>query len=176
MTTGRAGMSDFPIDPARIVVDPNFQAPDLSQAVEGWRAWQVPAKLPRFGVPPKLWSVSHRYYWVPRQESVAECGRCKDMPGESHTCGFYSAKHLEHLQSMGYHQYDSERTGVFIVIGQVANWGKVIEGSQGWRSQKSYPVRLWVPFEAHHLAVPLSEAYGVPVGLKNFLKPARAAR
>jgi hypothetical protein len=59
-----------------------------------------------------------------------------------------------------------------MVLGQVANWGKVIEGTQGWRAELAYPVKLWVPFEAWKIAQALEAGYGVPVGLKNYLKPA----
>jgi hypothetical protein len=147
--------------------------------VEGWRAWIVSRNLPRYGVPMKLKSVTHGAavndgYWPPRKENVAFCDRCgEDVPGEQCSCGFYSAKTLDHLMSMGYHTYrDTDDDHYFKVIGQVANWGKVIEGTQGWRSQYSYPVRLFVPFEAARHARLLKEAYGCKVRLLNFLKPA----
>jgi len=54
----------------------------------------------------------------------------------------------------------------------VANWGKVVEGSQGWRSEYTYPLKLWLPFEAWYLAEALGNAYGVPVALKNTLAKA----
>lgn len=167
---------ELPFDPAK-AADPEFQLPDIVGTVEGWRAYGVPTTLPKFGVPPKLYSPSHdtSYYWIPRKVSVAICDRtkvqnpegCPDM--EDHACGFYSAKSLEHLMTMSYHQYDAERNSMFHVIGRVANWGKVIEGSLGWRAQKSYPVELFVPFEAWGLAKALGESYGVPVRLKNIL-------
>jgi hypothetical protein len=168
-----------PFDPEK-TPDPTFRAPDLMQAVEGWRAWGVDTVLPKFGVPPKLRSLTQGLhfnggYWTPRKKARAHCDSCgEDVPGWNCSCGFYSAKTQDHLLSMSYHIYDSE-TGMFHVVGQVANWGKVVEGSQGWRSEFSYPVRLYVPFEAHKLAKPLSNAYGIPVKLKNTLKPAQAA-
>lgn len=164
---------DFPVDVQKLRPDPKLVVPDLTDAVEGWRAWGVPRTMPRYGVPPKLYSVTYgNYYWAPRKAMVATCSyRCdaEDVPGEQCSCGFYSAKTLEHLMSMGYHQYDAEANGYYHVVGQVANWGKVIEGSQGWRAQKAYPKKLYVPFEAWPLAKPLSKAYGVPVELKNVL-------
>jgi hypothetical protein len=166
--------ADFdPLDPKRWTPDPNFKAPDVIGTVMGWRAWGVPKELPEFGVAPKLYSVSHvRYFWAPRQAALADCRTCgDDVPGEHCTCGFYSAKTYEHLTSMSYHLYDADHSGMFHVVGQVANWGKVCEASQGWRSAKSYPTQLFVPFEAWHLAKPLSKAYGVPVQLKNILQP-----
>jgi len=151
-----------------------FRVPDIAGTVEGWRAWGVPANRPSFGTLPKLYSVSHnRYFWKPKEFARATCRRCNETPGENCTCGFYSAKTLDHLMGMSYHQYDAEAGGYFHVVGQVANWGKVVEGSQGWRAEKSYPVHLYVPYEAWPLAKPLSENYGVPVSLKNILIPHR---
>lgn len=162
-------MSDTPYDP-RKTPEPDFRAPDVIGTVEGWRAWAVDLKLPRFGVPPKLRSVSFgAYYWTPRRRAMAECEKCgQDVPGEHCTCGFYSAKNLRHLMGMGYHVYDPDN-GAIRVVGRLACWGKVVEGTQGWRTQYAYPVKLYVPFEAHHLAIPLKKAYGVPIRLKNLL-------
>jgi hypothetical protein len=163
---------DYPFDPTKLP-DPNLTVPDLAEAVEGWRAWDVERALPKFGLPPKLTSVTYDYYWTPHRAGVAVCEKgCekRQVPGESCTCGFYAAKTLDHLLGMGYPVYDPESSQV-CVIGQLALWGKVIEGTQGWRASKAYPKKLWVPFEAPHLAAPLREAYGVPVGLKNFIQP-----
>lgn len=162
---------ELPFDPDKLP-DPEFQAPDLVGAVEGWRVWRVSTELPKFGGAPKLYSATYGgYYWAARKACVAECEKCgENVPGEYCSCGFYSAKTFDHLMGMSYHLYDAE-TGMIAVLGQVANWGKVIEATQGWRAQIAYPVRLWVPFEAAKLAKPLKEAYGVPVGLRNWLKP-----
>lgn len=154
--------------------------PDIAGTADGWRAWGVKSELPADGIP-LLHSVSHgSYVWPPREVQTATCNRGGRMyggghgiahtpPGEHCSCGNYSAKTLEHLQSMSYHFYDAEAMGLYHVIGEVANWGKVVEGTQGWRAQHSYPRTLYVPFEAFHLALPLQAAYGVPVKLKNYL-------
>lgn len=156
-----------------------MQAPDFHETVEGWRAWGVPVTPPPFGVAPKLTSVTTMGsadrrtapVWEPRKAAEAVCPKngSHEPPHEPCSCGFYSAKSLDHLMSMTYHVYDADGRGMFRVIGQVANWGKVIEGSKGWRAQFSYPVQLFVPFEAWRLVKPLSEAYGVPVRLQNIL-------
>lgn len=165
-------LRDLPFDP-RKRPDPKLVLPDLKDAVIGWRVWRVKLEAPRYGLPPKLCSATFPdYYWTPRRAAIADC-EYKDcqgdnLPGESCSCGFYSAKSLKHLLGMGYHIYDAE-SGTVCVIGKVACWGKVIEGSQGWRSAKAYPVALFVPFEASHLAQPLAKAYGAKVSLMNFL-------
>jgi hypothetical protein len=172
-------------DPARLP-DPNFKLPDFAPEFIGWRAWQVGATVPPFGVSPKLYSVTHcDFYWTPRRTSEAECTRKRKEqstnPDDPNCiphdppcgCGFYSAKSWEHLRTMQYHLYDGER-GMYVVIGRVANTGKVIEGSLGWRAQFSYPLELFVPYEIWKLAKPLAEGYGCAVRLDNFLKPGHA--
>jgi hypothetical protein len=167
----------------------DYVVPDVIGAAEGWRSFRVPCEPPRYGASPRLYSVSHSsYYWKPREVNVASCRRHNSgqmrssgpggfvrgyhvPPGENCTCGLYSARTLPHLLSMGYHTYAPEN-GDFCVIGRVANWGKVVQGSQGWRAEKSYPLELWVPFEmGATLGLKIRETYGVPVLLKNILSP-----
>lgn len=177
-------MTDMPIDPRKLRADAEYGVPDEIGYVEGWRAWGTPSRLPRYGVGPKLYSVTHRdartrrmYYWAPRQRAMAECDRCGEgVPGEHCACGFYSAKTLPRLMAMHYHLYDADRNGMVHIVGRVANWGKVVEGSHGWRARFSYPLELLIPFEAYEVGEGLAETYGVPVKLKNMLKPARAIR
>jgi hypothetical protein len=71
--------------------------------------------------------------------------------------------------SMPYHRYDGEHDGFFCVLGMVANWGKVIPGNLGWRAEKAYPIKLFVPYEiAFTHALPLEETYGVEVEMRNW--------
>jgi hypothetical protein len=162
------------------LIDAGFTAPDVIGTVEGWRAWRVKLEAPRFGTVPKLMSASMNYWWTPRVKARAECKRCNDpdpashnhIPGTSCTCGFYSAKTLDHLRSMGYHSYHEHGSDTS-VVGQLANWGRVIEGSQGWRAEFAYPAVMFVPFEAWRLRQPLMRAYGVPVKLLNLLDPTK---
>jgi hypothetical protein len=56
------------------------------------------------------------------------------------------------------------------IVGRLAMWGKVVEGSQGWRAEYAYPEMLYVPFEvARLIAMPAADTYGVPVTLLNVL-------
>lgn len=150
----------------------DVRPPDLMEAAIGWRSWSFAKEPPLFGTAVKLYSVTHgNYYWAPRRRSRAECGRCgPDIPGENCSCGFYSARTLRHLLQMSYHLYNEEESGWFHAVGQVANWGKVIECETGWRSEYSYPRKLYIPYEAAELAKLLHQSYGVPVRLMNFLK------
>jgi hypothetical protein len=167
--------NDLPVDPRKLIPDQDWKAPDVIGTVEGWRTWAIEKQPPKFGVPPKLYSIAGTsgYYWVPRKKAIAECQYgCapENVPGVMCGCGFYSAKTWEHLSTMPYPRYDAEAMGMFHVVGRVANWGRVIEGSLGWRAQFSYPVELWFPFEAAKLATGIKEAYGVKVRLVNFLR------
>jgi hypothetical protein len=179
----------LPFDPKKLP-DSEFSMPDFMEPMYGWRAWAVDAELPDFGLSPKLFSVSWGYYWTPRKKCGAECARpypCSSpvkkrdldgedvevvigVPGEHCSCGFYSAKTFEHLQSMGYHVY-YENSRRFTVVGRVYNWGKVIECQTGWRSEFAYPAKLFVPIEASYLALPLKQAYAPREGvvLRNVL-------
>jgi hypothetical protein len=144
--------------------------PDYSEVMKGWRSWQISSDS---FAEPLLRSVVIDTAWQPREPVEATCdyvtGKPEhSSPGESCSCGLYAAKTREHLQSMGYHRYDPEN-GTYSVIGIVQLWGTIVEGTQGWRAQFGYPERLFVPWEAWHLAKPLREAYGVPVELNNVL-------
>lgn len=172
-------MPNIEWDPARIIdptaltglTDDDFRAPDMVGVCEGWRAWTVDREAPLYGTAPKLFSATYQYFWAPRQKARALCPRDDThVPGEDCSCGFYAAKTLPELRKMGYHSYD-ENGDTVTVVGQLAMWGKVIEGSQGWRSEYAYPAKLFVPFEAFRLAGPLLRAYGVPVELLNILDP-----
>lgn len=139
--------------------------------MEGWRAWIVPSGE-WFGHSPKLLSISTYYVWDPRRLAMVFCEICgPDAPGERCGCGFYSAKSVKHLLSMNYHQ----AMGDTRVIGRVLNAGKVVEGSSGWRAACAYPDLLLVPHVCWKLVKPLSESYGVPVRLVNFLASPREA-
>ncbi len=167
-------------DEAMAESDESIEAPDQIELEYGWRAWGVKKNAP-VGAVPVLQSVTHtEAFWTPRVPMGAICplstGRGNgvkrsghEVPDEGCSCGLYSAKTYEHLMGMSYHRYDAERYGLFHVVGRVKLWGKVIEGSQGWRAAIGYPDQLWVPFEAWELVEPLAETYGVPVSLKNFL-------
>lgn len=169
---------EVPFDLNLVRKAPGFEVPDIEGTVEGWRAWIVDRTLPPFGVDPKLRSVTHQdYVWYPQQTAEAVCSRHKGgedgkPSGDAKcSCGFYSAKSLKHLMQLGYHTYaDYDNNQYVKVVGRVANWGQVTEGTQGWRSQFSYPVMLFVPYEAHYLAKPLMKAFGSKVRLLNFLK------
>jgi hypothetical protein len=61
-------------------------------------------------------------------------------------------------------------------FGQVALWGKVIEGEDGYRAEFAYPKALYVSYLNYRLVEPLS-VYGVPVRVLNpYKKKVRVKR
>jgi len=160
---GKPPKDDRPLPPLEDGFVPDV--PDYLEVMVGWRAWRI--EDTRVG--PKLHSpVVQDFIWEPRQVAVALCneGSGHPIPGPRHGCGLYSAKDKDHLLSMGYHNYDGV---TFHAVGPVSVWGRVIEGTAGWRAQFGYPRELFVPYEAWQYAKPLKDAYGVPVRLNNFL-------
>jgi len=166
-------LEELPFDPRRIR-NSGLTLPDLSDAVQGWRAWTVERTLPKFGLAPKLFSATYDDYWAPHVAHRALCEYHGDkeghhIPDERCTCGFYAAKSLKHLLSMGYATFNySGQPNRELVIGKVAMWGKVLEGNQGWRTEYAYPVILYIPYTLPELQRPLADGYGVPVTMLNW--------
>lgn len=146
------------------------EVPDMIEPCVGWRVWGVHVNL-RNGELPILHSATAAHVWEPGIPTAAVCGRGNKHgpPCNGHGCGLYAAKTYKHLMGMSYPSYNAD-SGEWNILGEVNLWGKVVEGTQGWRAQYGYPKKLYVPFEANYLARPLHEAYGVPVALKNFLR------
>jgi hypothetical protein len=150
--------------------------PDFTDVMIGWRAWKVELES---GFPAKLLSMNDEP-WPQFEPMVAECGNRKaavtsglkpraehEIPNMKCSCGIYSAKSRAHLLSMRYHHYDPDNPRV--VIGSINLWGRIVEGTQGWRAAVGYPREIYVPHLAWKLAEPLADAYGVPVKLANTL-------
>lgn len=160
-------------------LDPAVQVPDAVGVCYGWRSWKVMHQ----GLTPLLHAVTKSaHHWTPGAPMVATCELHGDdpdheVPEETCGCGLYSAKSLEHLYTMSYHEYGGgpdrptggARDTGFTVVGRVSLWGKVIEGTQGWRAEAGYPDTLYLPYEAWRLREPLQRFYRVPVYLKNIL-------
>ncbi|UGS34236.1 hypothetical protein [Capillimicrobium parvum] len=149
----------------------DIQSPD-GLSVIGWRAWRVEFDC---GVP-ILHSMGFEFAWPAREPAVAECLTCGDeTPRQKCSCGLYSASSYGRLLSMGYPLHDVDRE--LLVVGQVESWGRVVRGfgrsqhgpgpTLGWRAQFGYPKRMFVLHESWELVVPLREAYGQPVLMRD---------
>lgn len=167
---GQVFVHELPADPPEAGAITMVQShndivvPDYTDVMIGWRGWDIKGPRSR----PLLASVSKSHVWHPRQQMTATCdNRHHEVPEWKHSCGLYSAKSRNHLLSMGYNHYSEASPRV---IGTVKLWGKIVEGSQGWRAEHGYPGTLYVPWEMWGLAEPLQELYGCDVELQDTLR------
>jgi len=137
--------------------------PDQIAPLIGWRGWLV---LPH----PQgacLWSIVYPQAWPAGRATIAGCPhRAWRHPiSERCTCGIYAAHHLEdvvrHLVA------PPADVPVRFAVGEVALWGRVIEGEHGVRASHAYPQRL-ILLDADgsddaELLTPHLARYGVPV-------------
>jgi hypothetical protein len=146
---------------------PDLVVPDRIGEVLGWRAWQLvgDVEFPRL-MSPAMTASSHGAdaIWPTNRWFEAKCASgCMDVPSEPCGCGLYAANTLERLADLGL--YGRYRDLANAVIGEVAFAGKVIEAWCGYRAERGRISRAWLPAASWKFAKPLSEAYGVPVGI-----------
>jgi hypothetical protein len=161
------------------------RAPDLVEPIVGWRLWLVvadggylwlesvlyPARwLPRQSLRASCSTHRRPHLWVPAE--TAEPGPPHRAPSESCQCGIYAVAGPATLAPF----LDStllERGAIERVVGRVRLWGKVVECERGWRGERAYPDRIYVPCRenvsrdvrrAHEIVAGLVD-YGVPVSL-----------
>ncbi|MHC1559924.1 hypothetical protein ACR9E3_13285 [Actinomycetospora sp. C-140] len=109
------------------------EAPDLASPVAGWRLWHLGEDHDG----PLLVSPLRPLAWSPRRAVTATCpAGCREPPTWHCTCGLYAAADLDAVA--GY-------VGAPAVVGCTALWGRVVEGSGGWRAARAYPLVLFVP-------------------------------
>lgn len=131
----------------------DFEIPDSASPVLGWRTWKIEwdQDIPLLG------ASTRSCIWPAGEKLVADCVLPNDVarmahllgsiygdsdllspshsisPDASCQCGIYALKDAKSaLQYKG------------IVFGEVKLWGKVIEGTKGYRAQYAYPSRLWI--------------------------------
>jgi hypothetical protein len=159
-------------------------APDYCEPVVGWRVWSLAADEGRS----RLGSHVSPTVWPPGRELVAACdAKRRELrrpwrlqptghraPAPKCTCGVHAMGDIRYLNTYltpAARPYAWLRPLVHHVIGRVALWGDVVEGSRGWRAALAYPAELWLPPldvdrrdvpEAEAVAIDLAD-YGVPV-------------
>jgi hypothetical protein len=132
------------------------RAPDVAGFLTGWRVW-------RMSVDGELVSAYSPAAWPARSPIVATCyetGDAHAAPDEWCACGVYGC------EEPGAALFYAHRSGS-PVVGTARLWGRVVEHEAGWRAEKGYPDRLFVPrdvFDRHagDVAAHLSFRYGVP--------------
>ncbi|MDT7742770.1 MAG: hypothetical protein QOE59_1848 [Actinomycetota bacterium] len=145
----------LPLPPgaARPEVGGGLGVPDVADAVLGWRTWRIGRRAQRRAelIAPLAGSA-----WPARRPVVASCGSPDHAPpGEGCGCGLYAVADPQVLE-WGPSQHE--------VLGAVALWGRVVEGTRGWRASHAYP-RFVVtgPAIATEQRAALTRRYGVPV-------------
>lgn len=127
------------------------ELPLFPEAFVGWRSWIVEKG--------RLISLTSDVTWPVGDELRAKCaGTGHKAPFSRCACGVYALKSYIGLRRSSYYPND--------VWGQVALWGKVIEGEDGYRAEFAYPKTLFVPYTKMRWIEILS-VYGVPVKLMN---------
>lgn len=108
------------------------EAPDLASPIVGWRIWSVGVD----GSGPALVSPAYSFTWPSRRATTATCAHgCVSAPGWECHCGLYAVAHVVRLLPI-------LRIRA-AVLGCTALWGRVIEATDGWRGEHSYPVVLF---------------------------------
>jgi hypothetical protein len=130
-----------------------YQVPDqVGDPIHAWRIWFVVPEHRTSGEL-RLQSIVYGKLWEPKVIVKASCRASithedHEAPSADHKCGIYAVKTSEEA-----HRYYRDPTykartewmEIWKVIGQVALWGKVIEGENGYRAQYAYPVKLMIP-------------------------------
>ena len=133
---------------------PPFEV-NMMEALVGWKSWFFDGGM---------LTSAQNCKWKPLEQMEAMCPghtqlyggaplKCRHIPAEHHTCGFYAVNHPSQVMD------DDE------VVGQVYGWGRYVRGDNGWRAQFAYPKSFHLKAEQSDLVEPL-RAYGVPIYLE----------
>ncbi len=141
------------------------EVPDVPDGVLGWRTWRIGRRAQRRA---ELVGPLAGTLWPARRPLVASCGsRDHSPPGDHCRCGLYAVADPRVLE-WGPSEYE--------VLGAVALWGHVVEGTRGWRASHGYPRFLVTgPVIPAEQRAALSRRYGVPV-LPSAVPPRDLAR
>ena len=145
--------------------------------IVGWRAWRIATG--RYGL--RLRSAVYEDEWPPGIEIAARCAQGGHAaPATGCTCGIYAAR--DPAEAVRYLVGRDDTDVVHRVVGLVALTGAVVEHARGWRAERGFPARLWVPAaDTNGEAAPAAEvvaglhAYGVRVDLVPAFAPAAVA-
>jgi hypothetical protein len=110
-------------------------APDTIEPFLGWRTWRVV----RLAGGLRLASPTYGALWPPRTPAEALCPLDHEPPQEGCHCGLHALKAENRVQLHRYLNPSSLQA-----VGEVSLWGRVVEGTHGFRAASAYPRRLWL--------------------------------
>lgn len=163
-----------------------IEAPEYASPVVGWRMWSIALVRGRH----RLASPLFRAVWPATEELRAVCDT-KDhwrwrrrrrehvVPVERCGCGLHAMSAPGHLST--YILPPASAQIVRRALGRVSLWGRVIEGSCGWRAAAAFPAEIWLPQadsggrrieDVEAIAMDLAD-YGVPVHVCDAMTPRR---
>lgn len=117
--------------------------------IVGWRFWYV---YVRGGVKRQILAGSQTLEeWLPRERKLARCrwNHPGDVPLEECYCGVYALKEKPPIGT----------PKDFEVLGQVALWGRILEGPDGYRAEMAYPLKFYKAGKGVNLKA-LAKTYG----------------
>jgi hypothetical protein len=130
-----------------------FQVPDMvGEPIKAWRIWFVVPENKTSGEL-RLQSIVYGKLWEPKKIQKAHCHGIMvpthhEAPEEGHSCGIYAVKTHEEVDKYYRDPAYKARTNwmeIWRVVGQVAMWGKIVEGDRGYRAQYAYPTKIQIP-------------------------------
>ena len=116
-------------------------APDYASPVSGWRTWRVDDS----GAEARLRSVVRSTAWPVGEAMIAECPSgnvAHRPPGPGCRCGIHAARDVA---GAAMHAEIPSREREPLAVGLAALWGRVVEGTRGWRASAAYPEALYLP-------------------------------
>jgi hypothetical protein len=154
-------------------------APDYAEPILGWRLWLVVADGGYLWLESLLYAIR----WSPRRALDARCvphRRCDlcnqaevhaapthPAPDAACECGIYAAASADTLAPYLDSTYPG-RPSLERVLGRVRLWGKVIECERGWRAERAYPERLYVPGRLGAEREARNNALEIVAGLRDY--------
>lgn len=152
--------------------------PDAIEPVVGWRTWRITRTDEGLRLAPVAWYLNGSC-WPARERFEASCRRgfrsAHDAPHRLCACGIHAAKEVKGARPFINPSGAMGLNVVWLGIGRVYLWGKIIEHTDGYRAQYAYPKQILLPEEIRNttqdvtapnlndIADELREAYGVPV-------------
>jgi len=162
------------------------EAPEYASPIVGWRMWSIAEEHGRH----RLCSPLFRVFWPPASELQAVCDARAHVPWRRRRldhpvpvarcgCGLHAMAAPGHLSA--YILPPASSQVVRRAVGRVSLWGRVLEGSSGWRAAAAFPAEIWLPQadsagrqiqDVETIALDLAD-YGVPVHVCDAMTPRR---